>query len=163
MMGNSDDDDEEAFTQCELIKGEESDVDLNLAVQQNTSQRSDNKESESGGEEDDADLPVAAGPSQTKQQKRMSKKKWNELTTHWSAQMKETVPNFKFDELREEGKLEVGVSHDLPADTTPFDFFSLLLPESFWSDVAEQTNLYAQQKKKREQQTRTGNKQHQLK
>ena len=25
-------------------------------------------------------------------------------------------------------------------------FFSLLLPESFWSDVAEQTNLYAQQK-----------------
>ena len=147
-MGNSDDDDEEAFegfTQCELVNGEELDIDLNLVVQQDTSQRSDNIESESGGEED-ADLPVAAGPSQTKQQKRMSKKKWNELTTHWSAQMKETVPNLKFDELHEEGKLEVGMSQDLSADATPFDFFSLPLPELFWSDVAEQTNLYAQQK-----------------
>ena len=58
------------------------------------------------------------------------------------------MPNLKSDELREEGKLEVGVSHGLPADALPFDFlsFSLLLPESFWSDVAEQTNLYAQQK-----------------
>ena len=32
------------------------------------------------------------------------------------------MPNLKFDELCEEGKLEVGVSHDLPADATPFDF-----------------------------------------
>lgn len=151
VMGNSDDDDEEAFegfTLRELVKGEESDVDLDLVVQQDASQRfndDDDDESESGGEED-ADLPVAAGPSQAKRQKRMSKTKRNELTTCWSAQTKEIVPNLKFDELREEGKLEVGVSHNLPADATPFDFFSLLLPESFWSDVAEQTNLYAQQK-----------------
>ena len=149
VMGNSDDDDEEAFegfTLRELVKGEESDVDLDLVVQEDASQQFNSDvddESESGGEED-ADLPVAAGPSQAKRQKRMSKKKRNELTTHWSAQTKEIVPNF--DELCEEGKLEVGVSHNLPADATPFDFFSLLLPESFWSDVAEQTNLYAQQK-----------------
>ena len=66
VMGNSDDDDEEAFegfTQYELVKGEELDIDLNLVVQQDTSQWSDNKESESGGEEDDADLPAAAGLS----------------------------------------------------------------------------------------------------
>ena len=106
VMGNSDDDDEEAFegfTQRELVKGEESDVDLDLVVQQDasrrfgnydddlvvqqdTSQRFDNydddDDSESGGEEEDADLPVAAGPIQAKRQERMSKQKRNELTTY---------------------------------------------------------------------------------
>ena len=139
VMGNSDDNNEEAFegfTLRELGKGEESDTNLNLVVQQDASQQFNNhNESESGGEED-ADLPGAAGPNQAKWQKRMSKKKRNKLTTHWSAQTKE-INHLKFDKLREEGKLEVGVSHNLPADSTPFDFFSLLLPESFWSDVAE--------------------------
>ena len=38
------------------------------------------------------------------------------------------------------------MSHDLPVDATPFDYFSLLLPRKFWSDAAEQTNVYAVQK-----------------
>ena len=167
VMGNSDDDDEEAFegfTLRELVKGEESDVDLDLVVQQDASQRFNNDdESESGGEED-ADLPVAAGPSQAKRQKRMSKTKRNELTTCWSAQTKEIVPNLKFDELREEGKLEVGVSHNLPAEPLHLIFFLCCYQNRFglmWQ--SRPTCTHNRSKKKREQQTRTGNQQHQMK
>ena len=60
-----------------------------------------------------------------------------------SDQVSEVKEETAFKGYTEEGK--IGASHDLPVDATPFDYFSLLLPRKFWSDAAEQTNVYAVQ------------------
>ena len=40
----------------------------------------------------------------------------------------------------------MGIDHTLPVDATPYDYFCLLLPETFCTDVAHQTNVYAEQR-----------------
>ena len=79
-----------------------------------------------------------------KAQNRQTKAQKDQATIRWSDQVSEVKEETVFKGYTEEGK--VGVSHDLPVDATPFDYFSLLLPRKFWSDAAEQTNVYAVQK-----------------
>lgn len=43
-----------------------------------------------------------------------------------------------------------GPTHDLPYDATPFDYFSLLIPENFYEHIAVQTNLYANYRQQKE-------------
>ena len=40
----------------------------------------------------------------------------------------------------------MGVDHTLPVGATPYEYFCFLLPETFWTDVAHQTNVYAEQR-----------------
>jgi len=90
-MGDSDDDGEEdfeGFTLQEIVKGDESDIDLDIVVQNQElirqfsleiSSSSDLNQSGSGGEElleaNDADLPGVAGPSKAKMAKTVKEKK----------------------------------------------------------------------------------------
>ena len=161
-MGDSDDDEDddfEGFTLREIVKGDESDIDLDIVVQNQElirqfspeiSSSSDLNRSGSGGEElleaSDADLPVVAGPSKAKRRKRQSKNKRDALTTRWSAQTSRVQPEKAFQGFAEDGNIKVGVDHALPVDATPYDYFCLLLPETFWTDVAHQTNAYAEQR-----------------
>ena len=161
-MGDSDDDgedDSEGFTLREIVKGDESDIDLDIVVQNQElirqfspeiSSSSDLNRSGSGCEElleaNDAELPVVAGPSKAKRRKRQSKTKRDALTTRWSAQTSRVQPEKAFQGFAEDGNIKVGVDHTLPVDATPYDYFCLLLPETFWTDVAHQTNVYAEQR-----------------
>ena len=161
-MGDSDDDGEddfEGFTPQEIVKGDESDIDLNIVVQNQElirqfspeiSSSSDLNQSGSGSEElleaNDADLPVVAGPSKAKRRKRQSKNKRDALTTRWSAQTLRVQPEKAFQGFAEDGNIRVGVDHTLPVDATPYDYLCLLLPDTFWTDVAHQTDIYAEQR-----------------
>ena len=96
-MEDSDDDGEddfEGFTLREIVKGDESDIDLDIVVQNQElirqfspeiSSSSDLNRSGSGGEKlleaNEADLPVVPGPSKEKRWKRQSKNKTDALTT----------------------------------------------------------------------------------
>ena len=160
MMGYSDDDgkdDFEGFTLQEIVKGDESDIDLDIVVQNQVlirqfsleiSSSSDLNRSGSGGEElleaNDADLPGVA--SKAKRWQRQSKNKRDALTTWWSAQTLRVQPEKAFQGFAEDGNIKVGIDHTLPVDATPFDYFCLLLPETFCTDVAHQTNVYAEQR-----------------
>lgn len=41
---------------------------------------------------------------------------------------------------------DVGAKHNLPVGSEPIDFFNLLIPEAFLATIAEQTNIYAEEK-----------------
>ena len=97
-------------------------------------------------EANDADLPVVAGPSKAKRRKRQSKNKRDALTTRWSAQTLRVQPEKAFQGFAEDGNIRVGVDHTLPVDATPYDYLCLLLPDTFWTDVAHQTDIYAEQR-----------------
>ena len=64
----------------------------------------------------------------------MMKTQRDAVTTHFA---KRTHPlekrvNDTFDKLKSEGKEKVGVAHDLPKDSKPFEYFSLFIPEEVW-------------------------------
>ena len=145
-MGDSDDgeDDFEGFTLWEMVTGEESDIDLNIVVQNQEliwqfspeiSSSSDLHRSGSGGEElleaNEADLPVVPGSSKEKRWKRQSKNKRDALTTRLSAQPSKMQPEKAFQGFTEDGTIKVGIDHTLPVDATPYDYFCLMLPETF--------------------------------
>ena len=125
VMGDSDDDGEEdfeGFTLQEIVKGDESDIDLDIVVQNQEliqqfsleiSSSSDLNQSGSGGEElleaNDADLPGVAGPSKAKRWQRQSKNKRDALTTWWSAQTSRVQPEKAFQGFAEDGNFKVGV------------------------------------------------------
>ena len=161
-MEDSDDDGEddfEGFTLRGIVKGDESDIDLDIVVENQEclrqfspeiSSTSDLNRSGSGSEElleaNDADLPVVAGSSKAKRWKRQSKNKRDAMTTRWSAQTSRVQPEKVFQGFAKDGNIKVGVDHTLPVNATPYDYFCLLLPETFWTDVALQTNVYAEQR-----------------
>ncbi|KAK7106183.1 piggyBac transposable element-derived protein 4-like [Littorina saxatilis] len=154
ILGNSDDDSDTPFEGflLEEVKGDESDIDLGVVIRQQDlredfsgiSSVSPVSSSDSSGSA--TDLPAATGPKKRcrKTKKRLTKKQRDETTVRWSDKLSTVKEETVFEGFTHEGK--VGVSHDLPVDATPFDYFSLLIPDKFWSDVAEQTNLYATQK-----------------
>ena len=123
-MGDSDNDGEddfEGFTLQEIVKGEESDIDLDIAAQnqelirqfsQEISSSSDLNRSGSGGEEllgaNDADLPVVAGPSTAKRRKRQSKNKRGAMSTRWSAQTLKMQPEKAVQGFAEDGTIKSG-------------------------------------------------------
>ena len=156
IMGDSDDDSDmpfHGFMLEEVVKGDESDTDLGDAVQQqdlredfsDISSLSPVSASEVSDREGDAEMPALAPRKRhRKTQKRQTKAQKDQAMIRWSDQVSEVKEETVFKGYTEEGK--VGVSHDLPVDATPFDYFSLLLPRKFWSDAAEQTNVYAVQK-----------------
>lgn len=57
--------------------------------------------------------------------------------TEWSTDLVDTHP--------EDFVEATGGLHDLPATANPIDFFSLFVPESFFSHMTHETNLYAEQ------------------
>ena len=159
IMGDSDDDSDtpfHGFTLEEVVKGGESDIDLGVVRQQDLredfsdiSSVSPVSASEVSSSEGDTEMPTLAPrkrhrKTQKKTQKRQTKAQRDQATIGWSDQVSEVKEETVFKGSAEDGK--IGVSHDLPVDATPFDYFSLLLPEMFWSDAAEQTNVYAVQK-----------------
>ena len=143
-MGDSDDDGEddfEGFTLREIVKGDESDIDLDIVVQNQElirqfspeiSSSSDLNRSGSGGEElleaNDAELPVVAGPSKAKRQKRQSKNRrcidHAVVSPDVASATRKSIQGFA-----EDGNIKVGVDHTLPVDATPYDYFCLLLPD----------------------------------
>ena len=156
IMGDLDDDSDmpfHGFMPEEVVKGDESAIDLGVAVQQqdlredfsDISSLSPVSASEVSDREGDAEMPALAPRKRhRKTQKRQTKAQKDQAMIRWSDQVSEVKEETVFKGYTEEGK--VGVSHDLPVDATPFDYFSLLLPRKFWSDAAEQTNVYAVQK-----------------
>ena len=126
------------------VTGEESDIDLNIVVQNQEliwqfspeiSSSSDLHRSGSGGEElleaNEVDLPVVPGPSKEKRWKRQSKNKRDALTKRLSAQPSKMQTEKAFQGFAEDGTIKVGVDHTLLVDATPYDYFCLLLPETF--------------------------------
>lgn len=160
IMGDSDDDSDtpfRGFTLEEVVKGDESDIDLGVVVRQedlredfsDISSVSPVSASEVSSSEGDTEMPTLAPrkrrrKTQKKTQKRQTKAQRDQATIRWSDQVSEVKEETVFQGYTEDGK--IGVSHDLPVDATPFEYFSLLLPAMFWSDAAEQTNVYAVQK-----------------
>ena len=124
-MGDSDDDGEddfEGFTLREIVKGDVSDIDLDIVAQNQAlirqfspeiSSSSDLNRSGSGGEElleaNDVNLPVVAGQSKVKRRKTQSKNKRDALTTRWSAQTLRVQPEKAFQGFAEGGNIKVGV------------------------------------------------------
>ena len=151
-MGDSDSDNEsvfEGFTLEEINKKDEPDVDLDVVVN-NDRLLEEMDESDSVGEADSSEssesdiLPPIATPSKRRRRRRKTKtgKKKTDVKTNWRDNTKPIRLNKKFDATNP----SVGPVHDLPADANQYDFFSLLISESFWETAAEQTNLYADQK-----------------
>ena len=60
--------------------------------------------------------------------------------------MSRVQPEKAFQGFAEDGNIKVGVDHTLPVDAIPCDYFCLLLPEIFWTDVAHQSNVHAEQR-----------------
>ena len=93
-------------------------------------------------EEADIILPAVASPSQQQQQqqrkrRRMTKGQRNTVTTHFSDRTHkvDTKVTSTFDKMLEEGKVKVGVYHNLPEDATLYGYFSLLFPEAMWTEL----------------------------
>ena len=157
-MGDSDSDSDdcfEGFTLREIVKGDESDIDLDVIVRDEQltehfgAEDGSDDHSESGDDKEaDVVLPTVAGPSQPKKRQRMTKGQRNTVTTHFSDRTHkiDTKNTSTFDRMVAEGKEKVNVFHNLPADATRYDYFTLLFPETMWTDFAEQTNEYAKQK-----------------
>ncbi|KAK7105748.1 piggyBac transposable element-derived protein 4-like [Littorina saxatilis] len=150
IMGESDSDEGgfEGFSLDEINKKDESDIDLDVVVNDEQLLREfessdSDRDSDNHGDSGDSDmiLPVLAAPNPRRKKKRLSKQNRNELTTRWSDRTTPVQPK-KFDV----GVTPVGPQHDLPPDAAEYDYFSLLIPEPFWEDIATQTNLYAAQK-----------------
>ena len=159
IMGDSDNEmsEFEGFTIDDLAKNDESDIDLDLVVNNDRVLANFHSESDSDrcheadGGDSDIPLPTAAGPSGRKRQKRSSKKVRDEVTVHWSDQTRPVKPKVCFagydGQFREGAQnVKVGVSHDLPVGASQFDFFSLLLPEGLWEKMSIETNKYATQR-----------------
>ena len=97
----------------------------------------------SSGESDaELDLPGVSGPRTKKKRRRITKAnkggvKKKKVETNWSAQTTDVKPEHKF--MCD----KVGESHELPVDASPFDYLSLLLPETFFQSVANKTISYA--------------------
>ena len=156
VMGNSDDEsDFEGFTVDEINKADESDVDLDIVVNNDQLHANLESTSQSGSDQNpnelsentnsDADLPTAVGPSVRKRQKRRTKKARDDITTRWSDRTKPVRPTKQFAGF-DCDDVKVGVSHDLPVGSSPFEYFSLLLPEEFWNTLSSETNRYAVQR-----------------
>lgn len=155
IMGDSEDEesDFEGFALHEVDGGDESDVDLDLVVNNDRILANFNEEIEDSGEnvsdfeegDSDTELPVAAGPSQRKKGKKSSKKEKNEVHTNWASPT-QTVKPLTFAGYDKEQSYKVGVSHDLPVGAEPFEYFCLLVPDVFWNTIAAETNRYAEQK-----------------
>ena len=77
------------------------------------------------------------------------------MTTRWSAQTSTVQPEKVFLGFAKDGNIKVGVDHTLPVNATPYNYFCLLLPETFWTDVALQTNVYAEQRQQNKGQDKT--------
>ena len=149
VMGNSDDDcsDFEGFELTEITKRdvllfeEDSDFDSDILVEPKRLQRgeSDNSEDEDDEDEDDV-LPTVAVRKRKKTTKKANKEeiKWTEKTS-------EIVLEDDFDV----GITPVGPQHELTPDSNEYEYFSLFFPESFWTEAAKQTNIYADQEQQK--------------
>ena len=97
---------------------------------------------DSSEDSDANDLAQAVGPSKRKRKSRTKNKKVNAkskkgVEVNWTTETKPV--NLEHDFKQE----KVGVPHDLPHNASPFDYFSLFLPESFFEKMREETNIYA--------------------
>ena len=133
LVGDSDDgeDDFEGFVLEEIGKGEESDIDLDVLVQADRLFDSDSfsEESENESRDDDKRLPEVVPPS--KKRRRASKER-DTITTHFSDRVRQIHEKVTktFEDNVKEGKVLVGVTHGLPKEATPYNYFSLYLRES---------------------------------
>ena len=151
IMGDSDDDSDtpfRGFTLEEVVKGEKSDIDLRVVVRQQDlredfSDISSVSASEVSSSEGNTEIPTLAPRKRRRKTQKKTQKRQDQgsdqATIRWSDQVSEVKEETVFKGYTDDGK--IGVSHDLPVDATPFDYFSLLLPGMFWSYAAEQTYM----------------------
>lgn len=105
IMGESDSDEGgfEGFSLDEINKKDESDIDLDVVVNDEQLLREfessdSDRDSDNHGDSGDSDiiLPVLAAPNPRRKKKRLSKQNRNELTTRWSDRTTPVQPK-KFD------------------------------------------------------------------
>ena len=140
------------------VKDDESDVDLDIIVRNSDFLRRykgdgdvscSSVSSVNTSDLDSDDLPEAKPP--VKRKRVASKKARDSVTSHFSSK---TMPIEKkvtqtFEDLVSKNEVKVGVSHDLPSDATPFDFFSLFVNEEVWNLIVIETDMLHKNNKKR--------------
>ena len=151
IMGDSDNEegDFEGFTVDDMTKQSESDIDLDLVVNNDhllakfesgsDGDFSSEVDGGDGGDDSDVPLPTAVGPTK-KKQRRLTKKVRDAVTTHWSDRTHNVKPDVLFAGYKEGAEaVKVGVSHDLPVGAPEYDFLSLLLPGELWQTMSDET------------------------